>query len=70
MDALEKTMGVGMEYASRRVGLLYDPGWDQLRDDPRFQALLKVAPLFVVNTAAGTSEAVQARLRDILAGRL
>jgi hypothetical protein len=36
----------------------------------QFQALLKVAPLFVVNTAAGTTESVQARLRDILAGRL
>jgi aspartate/methionine/tyrosine aminotransferase len=36
----------------------------------QFQALLKVAPLFVVNTAAGGAESVQARLRDILAGRL
>jgi hypothetical protein len=36
----------------------------------QFQTLLKVAPLFVVNTAAGSKETVQARLKDVIAGRL
>jgi hypothetical protein len=36
----------------------------------QFQTLLKTAPLYVVNTAAGSREAVQARLKDIVAGRV
>jgi aspartate/methionine/tyrosine aminotransferase len=36
----------------------------------QFQTLLKAAPLFVVNTAAGSPAAVQARLKDVIAGRL